>query len=152
MSESSRLPTRVVQREANERMWPLLGEEKPPLPGGKRRDPYLHEGSHPDIVVRVWDELGAVLPVDCRAQANGTPSLAHPVTDRVFAVAHGTAYALWLVPADVVAALELGAATVMTWSGGSVTDLAERAGPGWIWGRWYDPEPEWLVRAFDASA
>src|SRR5438067_2868056 len=133
-------------------MWQLLGEELPPLKSRRRRDPYLNQGCHPDIVFRVWDELGKTLPCDCRAQAKGKPVLAHPDTDRIFAVAHGTAYALWLTPEDFKAAREAGGATVMTWSGGTTTDLAERAGPGWLWGRWYDEEPRWMQNAYAAIA
>jgi hypothetical protein len=143
--------TRVVERRANARMWGLLGEELPPLRTGRPRDPYMSQGCHPDIVVRVWDLLGKKLPEDCRAQAKGKPVLAHPGSDRIFAVAHGTAYALWLTPDDFSKARRAGAATEMEWSGGSVTDLAERAGPGWIWGRWYADEPRWLLGAYAAS-
>jgi hypothetical protein len=63
----------------------------------------------------------------------------------------GTAYALWLTPGDHADALQARAQTLMTWSGGSVTDLIECAGPGWIWGRWYDDEPWWLQHAYAAT-
>jgi hypothetical protein len=142
--------TRTVAQLPNARMWALLGGELPSLESGRPRDPYWLQGSHPDIVARVWDELGKELPRDCRAQATGTPVLAHPETDRIFAAAHGTAYALWLTPVDFERALQGEATTVMTWSGGSVTDLAERAGEEWIWGRWYDDEPLWVRRAYEA--
>jgi hypothetical protein len=132
-------------------MWALLGEELPPLHTGRPRDPYINQGSHPDIVTRVWDDLGKELPLDCRAQAKGKPVLAHPQTDRIFAVSHGTAYALWLTPYDFASAVEVGATTVMTWSGGSVTDLAERAGTGWVWGRWFGNEPLWVRHAYTAA-
>jgi hypothetical protein len=128
-------------------MWTLLGEELPSLRNGRPRDPYLSQGCHPDIVVRVWDELGSELPLDCRAQAKGKPVLAHPETDRIFAISHGTAYGLWLTPPDFVVAVRAGATTTMTWSGGSVTDLAQRAGSGWIWGKWFKEEPLWVRRA-----
>jgi len=141
--------TRAVAREPNARMWDLIGEELPPIPGRRQRDPYMYQGSHPDVVARVWDELGKELPRDCRALAKGKPVLAHPDTDRIFACPHGTAYALWLTPDDYPKALAAGAQTVMTWSGGSVTDLAERAGPGWIWGRWEDDEPMWVSHAYE---
>ena len=144
------LPSRVVTREGNERIWDLIGEELPPLPNGKPRDPYWHQGSHPEIVDRVWDELGNKLPADCRAQAKGKPVLAHPITNRIFAIAHGMRYAIWLTPDDFQDAGKLGAQTVMQWTGGSITDLATAAGPGWIWGRWYAPELEWLRHSFRA--
>jgi hypothetical protein len=142
--------TRTVGEAANARMWSLLGKELPPLSNGGRRDPYMAQGCHPDVVVRVWDELGEDLPRDCRAQANGKPVLAHPVTDRIFAVCHGTAYALWLTPDDFADSSRAGATTTMQWSGGSTTDLTERAGSGWIWGRWFKREPLWIRRAYVA--
>jgi hypothetical protein len=141
-----------VAEAANAGVWELLGPERPPLKSGRPRDPYMGQGSHPDMVVRVWDDLGAELPRDCRAQAKGRPVLAHPATDRIIAIAYGTAYALWLTPEDFAAALEAGAKTQRTWTGGSVTELARSAGPGWIWGRWYADEPSWLLRSYAASA
>jgi hypothetical protein len=143
--------TRAVAEAGNTAIWSLLGTEYPPPKGRRQRDPYMNQGCHPEVVERVWDELGKELPRDCRAQAKGKPVLAHPETDRILAFAHGTAYALWLTPGDQADALKAGASTVMTWSGGSVTDLAERAGPGWLWGRWYADEPSWLQRAYLAS-
>jgi hypothetical protein len=140
--------TRTVTEAPNARMWGFLGEELPPLESGRHRDPYWSQGSHPDLVARVWDELGGELMRDCRAQAKGKPVLAHPETDRIFAAAHGTAYALWLTPEDFDHALHGGANTVMRWSGGSVTDLGECAGTGWIWGRWFNDEPVWLRHAY----
>jgi hypothetical protein len=142
---------RVVAETGNEHIWPFLGEELPPLKSGKPRNPYLYQSCHPDIVERVWDVLGAALPRDCRAQAKGRPVLAHPESNRIFAAAHGTAYALWLTPDDNVAALNQGASTRMKWSGGSVTDLAESVGAGWIWGHWYAEEPRWIMNAYEAS-
>ncbi|MEA2159083.1 MAG: hypothetical protein QOD66_1463, partial [Solirubrobacteraceae bacterium] len=133
-----RLKSPVVVRAAaessNRHLWSLLGEELPQPSSGRLRDPYLEQGSHPDVVSRIWDELGQELPCDCRAQAKGRPVLAHPDTDRIIAIAQGTAYALWLVPDDYELALDSGADTVMHWSAGYVTDLVRRAGIGWIWG------------------
>jgi hypothetical protein len=139
-----------VAQAPNVRMWALLGAELPGLKSGRPRDPYMHQGCHPDMVTRIWDELGKKLPRDCRAQANGKPVLAHPDTDRIIAVAIGTAYSLWLRPDDYADALESGARTSRTWTGGSVADLTKLAGPGWIWGRWYSNEPLWLQHAYAA--
>ena len=143
--------TRTVGETGNEAVWALLGEELPPQTNGRPRDPYMSQGCHPDIVVRVWDRLGKELPRDCRAQAKGRPVLAHPQTDRIFVVCHGTAYAMWLTANDFEGAGQAGATTVMTWSGGSVTDLAERPGSGWIWGRWLQNEPFWVRHAYEAA-
>jgi hypothetical protein len=143
--------TRTVAEASNARMWGLIGEQPPPQKNGRPRDPYFNQGCHPDVVDRVWNELGKELRCDCRAQASGRPVLAHPETDRIIALVHGTAYALSLTPDDFAAALKAGATTNRTWSGGSVTDLAQEGGPGWLWGRWYDDEPSWLQRAYAAS-
>lgn len=141
--------TRIVPEEPNKRVWELLGEELPPIERRRQRDPYMYQGSHPDVVGRVWDELGKTLPRDCRALAKGgKPVLAHPETDRIFALPHGTAYALWLTPDDFAAA---DAPTAHEWSNGSVTELATGAGPGWIWGSWNDAEPQWVRRAYEAG-
>ena len=143
---------RVVTDAANARIWGLFGDDtRFRRKDGGETDPYLSAGSHPDVVERVWKVLGQALPADCRARANGTPVLAHPKTNRIFAAARGSRYALWLTPPDFQAASAMGAKTLMTWSGGRTTDLAEVAGPGWIWGRWYAPEPEWLRRSYEAA-
>lgn len=142
---------RVVHRQNNERIWDLVGEEKPPFNDGRERDPYIEQGCHPDVVERVWDLLGtAVLPA-CRAQAKGIPVLAHPGTGRIFAAAHGTAYALWLTPEDYEVAMAAGLKTEMRWTGGDITDLRVAAGEGWVWGAWHAAEPDWVRRADQAG-
>lgn len=142
---------RIVDRGSNERIWDFVGEDKPPVAGGRDRNPYMEQGSHPDVVERVWDVLGVAVPAACRAQARGTPVLAHPGSDRVFAAAHGTAYALWLIPEDLETAIPAGLKTVMVWSGGQTTDLREAAGEGWVWGAWHAEEPQWVSRAYEAG-
>lgn len=146
-----RYEARSVDEAPNHELWSVLGEELPAIPSGRTRDPYLEQGCHPDVVGRIWDDLGAHLPCDCRAQAKGRPVLAHPGSGRIFAFTRGTAYALWLVPEDFVRAQTAGAATSWTWAGGRITDLAVSAGPGWIWGRWYADEPRWVDRAYNAT-
>ncbi len=143
---------RSVDEGPNRALWSVLGEELPTIPSGRARDPYREQSCHPDVVGRIWDDLGGQLPRDCRAQAKGRPVLAHPDSDRIFAFARGTSYALWLVPEDFVQARGAGAATSWTWAGGRVTDLEASAGQGWIWGRWYADEPEWLRRSYGAAA
>jgi hypothetical protein len=48
---------------------PLLGTP------GSVADVHLRQGSHPDVVQRVWDVLGAALPGPCRCLVLGTPAL-----------------------------------------------------------------------------
>jgi len=95
-----------------------------------------------------WDALRAAR--ECPPGA--VPVLAHPRSNRIFAAAHGTAYALWLTAADFAEATLQGASSVMRWSGGSCTDLGELAGHGWIWGREYPQEADWLRRSYHAAA
>lgn len=142
---------RVVHRQNNERIWDFIGEEKPRLNDGSESDPYMERGCHPDVVERVWDLLDAAVLPACRAQAKGIPVLAHPGTDRIFAAAHGTAYALWLTPEDYEVAMAAGLKTEMRWTGGDITDLRVAAGDGWVWGAWQAAEPDWVRRAHQAS-
>ena len=64
-------------------------------------DPYLRAGSHPDIVSWVWETLGRELPTDCRAIVYGTPSLVHPNSGVVLALAYETAYVI-RIPNDIL--------------------------------------------------
>jgi len=137
---------------ANKAVWGLFPEDVLFDPAGRERDPYWQSSCHPDVVTRVWDTLGAARPEDCRARANGVPVVAHPRSNRIFAAAHGTAYALWLTAADFAEATLQGASSVMRWSGGSCTDLGELAGHGWIWRREYPQEADWLRRSYHAAA
>lgn len=110
--------------------------------------PYLQRGSHPDVVTRVWDALGAALPEDGRCLVFGTPALAHPQRGVVLAMAYGTEYLLSLPPALAAVAIERGYKTKQQWSTGDVTDLTEAFGPGWVFGRWRDEEAEWVRAAY----
>jgi hypothetical protein len=57
------------------------------------RDPYLHLGSHPDIVEHVWDKMVPLLQQDCRCIVYGTPALVAPRSGIMLAQAFGTQYA-----------------------------------------------------------
>jgi hypothetical protein len=142
---------RVVTDAANKTLWGLFPEDLLFARAGRERDPYWESSCHPDVVARVWEELGPAMPEDCRARANGVPVLAHPRSNRIFAAAHGTAYALWLTDADFAEAVSQGASSVMRWSGGSSTDLRQLAGQGWIWGRQYPQELSWLRRSYHSA-
>lgn len=109
--------------------------------------PYLGMGSHPDVVTRVWDVLGAALPFDGRAIVFGTPALVHPASGVVLALAFGTAYLLHL-PGELAAeAMASGCRTVERWSDGTETDFAEVFGEGWVLGGWKDEEAGWVTAA-----
>ena len=117
-----------------------------PAPRGRERDTYLETGHHPDIVERVWGDLGSDLPEDARCEVNGNPVLAHRANGAVIALPRGTSYALWLSPN------ERGGSNLSTrhrWGNGRVTDLADRLGDGWYWGSFDDQEPAWCRAAYD---
>src|SRR5215831_16560691 len=80
-------------------------------------DAYYGCGSHPEIVERVWDQLGRGLPTDCRCVLCGTPALVQSRTGIVLAVAMGTQYCLRLPDEVAVAeALAAGAQVAVEWA------------------------------------
>jgi hypothetical protein len=113
------------------------------------RDPYMHQGSHPDIVQRVWDELGANLPLACRCLIFGTPSLAHDLTGTIIAISNGTQYNLRLTPSDLQGAIAKGASTRTRWSSGEIMDSVEELGSDWIFGGWFKEESKWCRDTYD---
>ena len=115
------------------------------------RNPYMDAGCHPDIVERIWDQIGAVLPSDCRSLVHGVPSLTHPVSGAILAIGMGTAYGLRLAEAGLSAALAAGAKTATNWgAGGGSTDIQMTCGPDWVFGGWATAELEWCRDAFAA--
>ena len=115
-------------------------------------DPYMTLGTHPDLVQRLWDELGARLPEPCRWVVYGRPALVHPRTGLVFGFAGGThTYGLRLPAAERAEAMRAGARREHTYSDGSRLD-AEVLGAGWVLGGCLRPEPEWCLVAYAHAA
>jgi hypothetical protein len=106
-------------------------------------DPYLQQGSHPDIVARVWDELGKALPPTCRCLVYGTPALVHEHSGVVIAICNGTQYNLRLTEPDFREAIAKGVATRTRWSTGDEMDALAVLGPGWVFGGWLQEELQW---------
>jgi len=52
------------------------------------KNPYMNSGIHPDVVDRIWDQLGFPLPQDCRCLLFGTPALVHPKTGVIIAACY----------------------------------------------------------------
>jgi hypothetical protein len=124
---------------------PRHGTSAPPIARpSSHADPYMKAGAHPDIVQRVWDELGQALPADCRALVYGVPALVHPTAGVILALSYGTAYIL-RVPEDTVSeALRAGCTMERRWSTGATMRLDETLGPGWVFGNWAKDEAVWL--------
>jgi uncharacterized protein YggU (UPF0235/DUF167 family) len=111
-------------------------------------NPYMDAGCHPEVVERIWDQLGRVLPHDCRALLGHHPVLAHSISGVVFAFAYGTAYVMRVPLEQRAVADELGLRTTRRWSSGEVTDLAVELGKDWRFGAWRDEEYEWCRQAY----
>ncbi len=113
-------------------------------------DPYLRAGSHPDVVERVWDTLGAVLPVDCRVLVYGVPALVHSGAGVVLALAYGTQYALRIPETALDEAVRIGCKTRMVWGSGGETVLESEFGGDWVFGCWAGEEEAWLLGVYEA--
>jgi hypothetical protein len=115
-------------------------------------DPDMTLGTHPDLVQRLWDELGARLPAPCRWVVYGRPALVHPRTGLVFGFAGGThTYGLRLPPAEHAEAVRAGARREHTYSDGSRLDAAA-LGAEWVLGGWLRQEPDWCLAAYAHAA
>jgi hypothetical protein len=119
-------------------------------------NPYYRLGTHPDLLERLWDQLGRILPKDCRWIVHGTPVLVHHGSGVIFAFAGGTqTYALRLPTTERAAALAAGAQTVHRYPAypqlgipASVLDLAT-IGDEWVLGGWRQEEPQWCRAAYN---
>ncbi len=84
----------------------LYKTAKPNVPFYMKREetvakPYQDCGCHPDIVIRIWDQIGKSLPIDCKCLIGGSPALAHPEHGFILALGLGTEYAIRVSPAFV---------------------------------------------------
>jgi hypothetical protein len=120
--------------------------------------PYLTLGTHPDLLQRLWDDLGSTLPADCRWIVFGTPVLVHPRSGVIFGFGGGThTYALRLPAAERAAALRAGAGTVHRYPAhpelgipASALDLAG-IGEEWVFGCWREGEIAWCRSAYEGA-
>ena len=109
---------------------------------------YWECGSHPDVVERVWDQLGKHLPVECRQVVLGTPALMHRGSGVVLAIAIGMQYALRLPKLVLQEGFPDGARTENTWSTGGKMDIQQELGKDWVFGSWSSAEEAWCLEAF----
>ena len=119
-------------------------------------NPYYTLGTHPEIVERLWDELGGTLPMPCRWILYGRPVLVHPSSGVVFGYAGGSlTYALRLPPIEREAAVKAGAKTIHEYPAYRELDVAPSRldlvdfGPEWVFGAWLGGEEAWCRAAFD---
>jgi hypothetical protein len=111
-----------------------------------------HLGTHPTVVDRLWEDLNRVLPVDARWLVFDGPALVHP-GGTILAAAMGTQYALRLLHEDRDAAIAAGAEVVHHFQTvGTTLDLPAAFGPDWVFGRFDEREPAWLLASYHARA
>jgi hypothetical protein len=113
------------------------------------RYPFHKSGTHPDVVERVWEELGFVLPRGSRCMLYGRPALADPATGVVFVVCFGTQYALRLPPDAIPKERRTKAWSTTRWSDGGTMNVQKALGPDWVFGRWKPVEAEWLRAVYE---
>ena len=149
MSRDSRLAPLEREHPENEGVLRTLAAGKrsdvPPIARpSSASDPYYCAGSHPDVVERVWDDLGRELPRACRALVFGTPALVHEARGLVLCTALGTQYALRVPSARFAEAGTKGLVTLHHYkTSGTSLDLAG-FGPSWRFGGWHACERDWL--------
>jgi hypothetical protein len=112
-------------------------------PPGSVSDPYLNCGSHPDVVERVWDQLGSVLSTEARCLVAGTPALVLPNSGVVAALGYGTQYCIRVPLGSIAEALASGASTVQRWTTGGQTDIQTELGQDWVFGSYSKQELLW---------
>jgi hypothetical protein len=146
----------VVSEPANEGVFryfmrrPHAADGMQPVtaPSDPKHDYYRESGAHPDVVERLWDQLGKGLPVDSRALLFGSPALVHPQSGIVLAFALGTEYAMRL-PRGRTERPPAGLRTVAKWTGGGSTDIQRECGKEWIFGSFADAEVDWCQEIFE---
>lgn len=130
------------------------GLDATPLTGATGgRDPYYQCGCHPDVVERLWDQLGKSLPADCRRRVHGVPALVHPVTGAIFGLGLGTQYGLRLPGALLEVALAAGAKR-RSFGGADQRGAGDRKSglegvEDWVVGSYAAAELDWCRRAFE---
>lgn len=113
------------------------------------RDPYMGQGSHPDVVEHVWKKIGSSLPMDCRCLVCGTPALVQPNSGILLAFCLGTQYCLRLPSGFLEEALKHGGVKPTTkWSNGTILDASVTFGPDWVFGAWKE-DLEWSRKTYD---
>jgi hypothetical protein len=106
--------------------------------------PYTSSGCHPEIVERIWDDLGHASTSLIRRLLCGRPVLVDAETGEVLVVGWGTSYAIRVPEDDLPSAEQAGYLASHRWSDGAVTDLSCELGSGWVFGQWATEERAWL--------
>lgn len=103
-------------------------------------------GTHPELAERVWAQLGAGVPVECRQVVLGRPALLTVEAGIIFAIGIGTSYAIQ-IPRRVKW-WRRGLPTEIKWSDGPPIDVKTAFGQYWIVGDWSEQEQQWCAAAY----
>jgi len=109
---------------------------------------YYRCGCHPEIVERLWDQIGPAFPTDCRCLVRSIPTLAHSQSGVILAIGIGTQYGLRLPPPCATEAIQAGAKTTTRWSGGGEMNIQRELGEDWFFGGWMKGELEWCREVY----
>ena len=112
------------------------------------QDPYNMQGSHPEVVERVWDQINSALPADCRCLIYGTPGLVHSLAGVILAFCSGTRYCIRLPANSLNEAQKVGMQTYTKWSDGGDMDTKRDLGEDWVFGSWKSKELEWCKTVY----
>lgn len=123
------------------------GEPPDVRPPREKSIDYWECGSHPDVVERVWDQLGKHLPVRARQVVLGTPALVHS-SGVILAIAIGMQYGLRLPARILKEGSGAGGKTQVTWSTGGQMNIQQEIGSDWVFGTWASEEETWCLEAF----
>ena len=141
-----------VRQPANKQVIRYLEREtkrsediRPPSP----EHDYWGSGSHPEVVERIWDELGKNLPADSKRVVCGTPALVHPRSMVLIAVAIGTEYAIRLSTARLRSGVPSTVRTETVWAGGDRLNVRAEFGSAWILGSYSSEEETWCRESFE---
>lgn len=146
-----------VRQPANDRVIGYLqklrgsaAEDEPaPLPGSPN---YWEAGAHPDVVERIWEQLGRMFPPESRRVVCGTPALVNPDSKVLIAVGIGTAYAIRLPSSALLAGVPPTVRTEIVWTGGARFNVQTEFGSDWAAGSYMPEEVTWCRQAFDEHA
>ena len=118
------------------------------IPAEHIREAYWECGSHPEIVERVWDALGAELNDNCCLLVHGVNCIVHDQSGVLLAVSMGTQYVVRVTDADLPAAIDAGLKRTCDWGGTDHTNLETEFGPNWLFGGWDATELIWIRNVY----
>ncbi len=143
-----------MRQPANERVldyfrFRAAEDDRAPHPDG--RD-YLGAGTHPDVVTRLWETIGASWPPESRRVVCGTPVLLNPDSRVLIAVAIGTQYAIRLPSAIVKSGVAQTMRTRTVFADRGSLDVRAEFGDDWVLGSYATEETVWCRQSFDEHA